>query len=98
MIWRLLRPKKAKSVGISGQRGGDNQKPTAKRLRLLAQNGGGLYIPAVSADSDMQKLAERINQNREAAVERNRKSAFGLGRLRLLPDAASRSLLPVFFP
>ena len=44
-------------------------KADGERLRLLAQNGGGLYIPAVSADSDMQKLAERINQNREQQLK-----------------------------
>ena len=44
-------------------------KADGERLHLLAQNGGGLYIPAVSADSDMQKLAERINQNREQQLK-----------------------------
>ena len=44
-------------------------KADGERLRLLAQNVGGLYIPAVSADSDMQKLAERINQNREQQLK-----------------------------
>ena len=38
-------------------------KDNSERLRLLVKDGGGLYVPAVSADRDMPKLAKRINQN-----------------------------------
>ena len=44
-------------------------KGDSERLRLLAKDGGGLYIPTVSADRDMLKLAERINQNDEQQLK-----------------------------
>jgi len=44
-------------------------KENSERLRLLAESGGGVYVPAVSSDSDMQKLADRINQNDERQLK-----------------------------
>lgn len=44
-------------------------KDNSERLRLLVKDGGGLYVPAVSADRDMPKLAKRINQNDEQQLK-----------------------------
>ena len=44
-------------------------KDNPERLHLLAKDGGGLYLSSVTADTDMQKLAALVNQNKDQQLK-----------------------------